>query len=188
MIGLRLASDQPLRVLALGAHCDDIEIGAGGALLQWAAGPGGMEFGAYIATSTPQRAQESRSALAALTGDGAQVTISELRDTRLPADFDALKDELSVLAGQPWDVVLCPHADDAHQDHAILGRLTPTAFRDHLILRYEIPKWDGDLGSLQPNMYVQLSAEQLERKWQVLDEHYTSQRSREWCDFETISS
>lgn len=189
MLELLLPPHRSLRVLALGAHCDDIEIGAGGALMRLAQRAAGVQFGAFVATSTPQRATECRAALAALAGSAElRVQIAELRDTRLPTDFDAVKDHLGSLAAEPWDLVLTPHADDAHQDHALLGRLTPTAFRDHLVLRYEIPKWDGDLGSLRPNLYIPLTPEQMQRKWQVLDEHYASQRSRDWWDFETISS
>jgi LmbE family N-acetylglucosaminyl deacetylase len=148
-----------------------------------------VHFGAFVATSTPERSAESRAALADLVAPAQiDIQIAELRDTRLPADFDALKDHLGAQAAQPWDLVLCPHADDAHQDHALIGRLAPTAFRNHLILRYEIPKWDGDLGSLRPNLYVPLSPERMQRKWAVLDEHYSSQRSRDWWDYETVSA
>ncbi|MGB7447689.1 MAG: PIG-L family deacetylase [Ornithinimicrobium sp.] len=189
MLDLLLGHRDPLRVLALGAHCDDIEIGAGGTLLALADRQPAVHFGAFVATSTPERAAESRAALAALVTPGqVDVTIADLRDTRLPVDFDALKDHLGALAAEPWDLVLTPHADDAHQDHALIGRLAPTAFRNHLILRYEIPKWDGDLGSLRPNLYVPLSTERMHRKWEVLDEHYTSQHSRDWWDYETISA
>lgn len=188
MLDLLLPEHAPVRVLALGAHCDDIEIGAGGTILELSRHRSGMQFGAFVATSTPQRAAESRAALSAFAGSpDISLKIAALRDTRLPADFDALKDHLSGLSTDSWDVILAPHADDAHQDHAILGRLAPTRFRDHLILRYEIPKWDGDLGSLRPNLYVPLSAEQMHRKWELLDEHYASQRSRDWWDYETIS-
>ena len=148
-----------------------------------------VQFGVFVATSTAERAAESRAALTALVAPAQiHLRIAELRDTRLPAEFDALKDHLGALAADPWDLVLAPHADDAHQDHALLGRLALTAFRDHLILRYEIPKWDGDLGMLRPNVYVPLSAAQIHRKWEVLDAHYTSQRSRDWWDFDTISA
>ncbi len=189
MLDLLLPSTTPLRVLALGAHCDDIEIGAGGIILELTGRPTEVEFGVFVATSTPQRAEESRSALTDLVGS-AKLTanIAQLRDTRHPADFDALKDYLGQLSVDAWDLVLTPHADDAHQDHAILGRLAPTAFRNHLILRYEIPKWDGDLGALRPNLYVPLSSEQMHRKWEVLNRHYVSQRARDWWDYETISS
>ncbi|CAN5463601.1 PIG-L family deacetylase [soil metagenome] len=188
MLNLVLPST-PLRVLALGAHCDDIEIGAGGLILELASRSAGTHFGGFVATSTPQRAAECRSALTALVGAAEfAVTIAGLRDTRLPADFNALKDHLAELSADSWDLILTPHADDAHQDHALLGRLTPTAFRNHLILRYEIPKWDGDLGSLRPNLYVPLSEAQLGLKWEVLNKHYVSQRGRDWWDYETISS
>lgn len=188
MLDLLLPDNAPLRVLALGAHCDDIEIGAGGTILALSARLPGVHLGAFVATSTPQRAAESKASLCDFVGsDDVTLEIANLRDTRLPADFDAVKDHLGALSAGAWDLILTPHPDDAHQDHAIMGRLAPTAFRNHLILRYEIPKWDGDLGSLRPNLYVPLTVEQVRRKWALLDEHYASQRSRDWWDYETIA-
>lgn len=188
MIGLLLPPREPLRVLAIGAHCDDVEIGAGGTVLELGSQAPALELTAFVATSTPARAAESRAALTALAGPATlSIEMAQLPDGRLPAHFDAVKDRLADLARTPWDLVLAPHADDAHQDHALLGRLTPTALRDHMILHYEVPKWDGDLGSLRPNLYVPLSAEQVQRKWDILDEHYASQRSHDWWDREIIA-
>jgi LmbE family N-acetylglucosaminyl deacetylase len=143
---------------------------------------------AFVVTSTPQRAAECRAALTALAGPAVlSIEHGELPDGRLPAHFDAVKAHLAGLADRPWDLVLAPHAEDAHQDHALLGRLAPTAFRDHVILHYEVPKWDGDLGSLRPNLYVPLSAEQVQRKWDILNEHYVSQRAHDWWDREIFA-
>lgn len=188
MIELLLPPREPLQVLAIGAHCDDIEIGAGGTLLELTRRCPAMELTAWVATSTPARAAESEAALTALAGS-ADLTIemAHLPDSRLPAHFDTVKDQLNALAGRPWDLILAPHADDAHQDHALVGRLVPTAFRDHLTLHYEVPKWDGDLGLLRPNVYVPLSVEQVQHKWDILDEHYPSQRGHDWWDREVVA-
>ena len=82
------------------------------------------------------------------------------------------------------DLILTHRRDDAHQDHREVCRLTWNTFRDHLILEYEIPKWDGDIG--QPNLYVPVSAAALERKIELLMAHFGSQRSKQWFDDETF--
>ncbi len=188
MIGLHLP-DGPLRVLAVGAHCDDIEIGAGGLLRRLVREHAAVSVGALVLTSTPERATETRSALTALLDPVLpQVTTCGLRDGRLPAQFDAVKDALADAAAAPWDLVLAPHPEDAHQDHALVGSLVPTALRDHLVLHYEIPKWDGDLGRLAPNLYVPLTAEDIETKWRLLDAHYPSQRGHDWWQRETFAA
>lgn len=188
MIETLLPTLESARILAIGAHCDDVEIGAGGTLLglcdRWA----GLELHVAVATSTPARAAECRAALGAISqGAALSLQFGDLPDGRLPAHFDMVKDQLATLSTQPWDLILVPHPEDAHQDHAMLGRLASTAFRDHLILYYEIPKWDGDLGCLQPNVYVPVTAAQIEQKWAILDEHYVSQRSHDWWDREVIT-
>lgn len=184
-----LEGGSPLRVLALGAHCDDIEIGAGGTLLTLVADRPDVAITAVVVTSTPERAVEARTALSALTAPVVpQVIIHEYPDARLPSHYDAVKDLLAELARASWDIVLCPHAHDAHQDHALLGSIVPTAFRDQLVFQYEIPKWDGDLGRLEPNIYVPLTPAKIARKWRVLDDHYVSQRHHDWWDEGTISA
>ena len=179
----------PLRVLAIGAHCDDIEIGAGGTLSAWADQARDTAFSFVVLTSTPERSVESRACLAALVAPcSAEITIHELRDSRLPDDFDRVKDILATLSATPWDVVLTHHRHDAHQDHRLLGELAPTAFRDHLLLQFEIPKWDGDLGASRPNLYQRLTPQQIARKWAALDQHYASQRNKDWWSEETFSA
>ena len=188
---LRLVPDasRPPTVLAIGAHCDDIEIGAGGTLASWAREDPSTEFTFVVLTSTSERAAESRACLAALVAPAtAAIKVHDLRDTRLPAQFDEVKDVMAHLARQPWDVVLTHQRHDAHQDHRLLGELTPTAFRDHLVLQFEVPKWDGDLGTARPNLYVPLTAEDVARKWAILDEHYPSQRGKDWWDAETFAA
>lgn len=187
MIGLHLP-EGPLRVLAVGAHCDDVEIGAGGLLRRIVHERPDVTVAADVLASTQERAAETAAALAALVAPVApRVRTHGLRDGRLPAQFDEVKDALGAAAAEPWDLVLAPHPDDAHQDHALVGGLVPTAFRDHLVLHYEIPKWDGDLGRLVPNVYLPLTAEDVESKWRLLDEHYPSQRGHDWWQRETFS-
>lgn len=180
---------RPLRVLLLGAHCDDIEIGAGGTVAALAAQRADTLFTAVILTSVPRRAAESRSCLAALAAPAQiDVRVHDLPDTRLLAHFDAVKDVLADLSRQPWDLVLTHQRYDAHQDHRLLGEFAPTAFRNHLVWQFEIPKWDGDLGTSRPNVYVPLTREQVDAKWAVLDKHYVSQRGKDWWDAQTFAA
>lgn len=180
MQSLQLPQEGPLRILALGAHPDDIEIGAG-ATIHLLAAARTVEFTAVVLTSNSVRAAETKSALQALLPEGTvEVQVHEMPDGRLPGEFDQVKDVLAPLGRSPWDIVFAPHSEDAHQDHALLGRLAPTALRDHLILHYEIPKWDGDLGRLVPNLYVPISPAVLDVKWDVLDTHHVSQRGHDW--------
>lgn len=182
-------SAQAVRVLAIGAHCDDIEIGAGGTLGKWAREDPATDFTFVVLTSTPERADESRACLrASVDPSNATIEIHELRDARLPAQFGQVKDILGGLSAHPWDVVLTHQRYDAHQDHRLLGELAPTAFRNHLVLQFEVPKWDGDLGTAGPNLYVPLTTDEVARKWAMLDAHYPSQRGKDWWDAETFTA
>lgn len=184
-------ADRPLRVLAVGAHCDDIEIGAGGTLARLAdeTGGHGVEFTAVIITSTPKRAAEATGCLTELVAPAPMTVITHgLPDSRLPSHYDQVKDILGDLSRHPWDVVFTHHDEDAHQDHRLLGTYVPTALRNHLVFSFEIPKWDGDLGRIDANVYVQLTPAQMHAKWATLDAHYVSQRPHDWWSEETFSA
>lgn len=190
MLPLRLGGDRiPHHVLAIGAHCDDIEIGAGGTLAKLAREQPDTRFTFVTLTSTGERAAESAACLAALVSPTQpDIVVHSLRDSRLPAQFDEVKDILAGLAVEPWDVVLTHDRNDAHQDHRLLGEYAPTAFRDHLLWHFEIPKWDGDLGSLRPNLYIPLGRDEVDTKWATIDKHHLSQRGRSWWDPETFKA
>ncbi len=149
MLPLRLPAhpDRPLSVLALGAHPDDIEIGAGGTLLTLAESQAGLQVRYVVLTGTPERQQEAHQAAQAFL-PGARLTIDlhTLPDGRFPAEWNAVKEALEAVAraGAP-DLILAPDASDAHQDHRTIAEIIPTVFRDSLYLAYEIPKWDGDM-------------------------------------------
>lgn len=188
-VGPRLEAGRPLRLLCLGAHCDDIEIGAGGTVVRLLSEHPGTEVTWVVFASTAARAAEAQASAAAfLEAAGTRrVTVHAYRDGFLPdawaqvkADFEALKGEV-----EP-DLVLTHHRRDAHQDHRVIAELTWNTFRDHLVLEYEIPKYDGDLG--RPNAYIALSAAQVERKVALLLEHFPSQHARRWFDAETFRS
>ena len=184
MIGLSTKLD---RVVALGAHCDDIAIGAGGTLLAICESRPGIRVDALVLSGGgTDREDEEREALRAFCpGADLDVTVHKLPDGRLPAHWDEAKSALEELrARTDPDLLLAPRTDDAHQDHRGLATLVPTAYRDHLVLGYEIVKWDGDLG--RPNAYQPLSGELADKKVRLLQQHYPSQRHRPWYDREAF--
>jgi LmbE family N-acetylglucosaminyl deacetylase len=188
MKGLRLAEPgQRLSVLCLGAHSDDIEIGAGATLLQWqAAGVRLDVLWCVLSANGPREAEARASAAEFLEGaERACIEIQHFRDGFFPAQSAEIKAWFEQLKGrfQP-DVVLTHRGDDAHQDHRELSQLAWNTFRDELILEYEIPKWDGDLG--RPNLYMPVGASAMTRKVELLMRHFGTQRSKHWFDEETF--
>lgn len=173
-----------LSVLCLGAHSDDIEIGAGGTLL------GLLEQGirlhlhwCVLSGGGGEREQEAEASATAFSAraENCHVEILRFRDGFFPEEgerikvwFEALKHRINP------DLIFTHRQDDAHQDHRQVARLTWNTFRDHLILEYEIPKWDGDMA--RPNLYMPVSASAIRRKAELLMTHFGSQRSKQWFD------
>ncbi|TDT42180.1 LmbE family N-acetylglucosaminyl deacetylase [Streptomyces sp. BK208] len=184
---IRLGAGPADRVVAVGAHCDDIAIGAGGTLLTVCRARPGVRVDALVLSGGGgEREQEERDALTAFCpGADLRVTVLKLPDGRMPAHWEEAKAAVEELRERTEpDLVLSPRTDDAHQDHRGLAKLMTTAFRDHLVLRYEIVKWDGDLG--RPSAYQPLTPEVAEEKVRLLQEHYPSQRHRPWYDREAF--
>jgi LmbE family N-acetylglucosaminyl deacetylase len=178
---------QTLKVLCLGAHSDDIEIGVGGTLLGWIAGGARLDVHwCVLSARGPRRAEAMAGAAAVLAGTVAQkVECAEFRDGYFPYQGAEIKSWIEGL--KRWvdpDIVFTHRSDDAHQDHREVCRLTWNAFRDHTILEYEIPKWDGDLG--RPNCYIAMSEETMERKIALLQNCFGTQRSKDWFDADTF--
>lgn len=183
MIALSLPP-RPLTVLCLGAHPDDIEIGCGATQLVLAERLS-TTVHQVVLTGTPDRLDEAADAARAFWGDTVSVylTTRELPDGRLPAHWDEVKQTLEEVAtGITPDLVLAPSVDDSHQDHRLVGRLVSTVWRDSLVLYYEIPKWDGDLGPR--THYIPLTETQARRKVELLNRCFPSQRIRDWWDDE----
>jgi LmbE family N-acetylglucosaminyl deacetylase len=171
----------PQRILALGAHCDDIEIGCGGTLLRLVAERPRLEVLWVVFSSAPERAAEARGSAAAFLEGVARTTVvvREYRDGFLPYSGGAAKDEFEALKRQfSPDVVFTHYREDRHQDHRLVSELTWNTWRSHLILEYEIPKYDGDFGS--PNFFASLPASVLERKVDLLMRHFASQAGKPW--------
>lgn len=186
-LNLGVGASEPLRVLALGAHCDDVEIGCGGTLTRLARWAGGLEVRYEVFSSTPQRAEEARAAAIDLLrrAHAVKIWVGEYRESYFPYVGDEIKDRFELIKAE-FDphLVLTHQRQDRHQDHRTISDLTWNTFRDHLILEYEIPKWDGDMGT--PNVFVPLSAEDVTNKLRVLGQHYPSQLDKPWYDDDTF--
>lgn len=179
-----MGSGAGLVVLALGAHPDDIELGCGGTLLQLAQQRAAV-IRSVVLTGTRERAEEAARAAAAVS-PAVSLTVLDLPDGRMPARWEQVKDALEAIAQDVSpDLVLAPRKDDAHQDHRTLAEVVPTVFRAATVLGYEIHKSDGDRGRC--NTYVPLSAEVLERKWELLHDSFPSQHGRAWWDREVVA-
>lgn len=184
---LDVPAGEPLRVLCLGAHCDDIEIGCGGTVQHLIARPGGIVCRWCVFSSTPEREREARAAAGDLLQGvvGSTVEIHAYRESYFPYVGDQIKDRFEEIRREfEPDLVLTHYRHDRHQDHRVLSDLTWNTFRDHLILEYEIPKWDGDLGT--PNVFVPLEEEQARRKVRVVLDRFASQRTKAWFDEEAF--
>jgi LmbE family N-acetylglucosaminyl deacetylase len=185
---LQLAkAGERLSILCLGAHSDDIEIGVGATLLSLIERGVLLDVHWCVLSGTGEREKEARgSAADFLEGAGkAQVEIKSFKDGFFPEHGEGIKLWFESLKSQVSpDVIFTHYHDDAHQDHRQVCRLTWNTFRDHVILEYEIPKWDGDFG--QPNLYIPVPTRAIQRKIELLNLHFGSQRSKQWFDSETF--
>jgi LmbE family N-acetylglucosaminyl deacetylase len=183
---LGIAPDRPLSILVIGAHPDDIEIGAGGTLLTLAQRQPGLTAHYVVLTGTAHRRDEAREAARSfLPGADLTVDLHDLPEGRLPAVWEQAKNVLEQVARScSPDLVIAPSRDDAHQDHRTIAEIVPTVFRDQLYLAYEIPKWDGDFG--RPGTYFALTAEVARRKVELLHKCFPSQQHRDWWDDEVF--
>jgi LmbE family N-acetylglucosaminyl deacetylase len=179
-------ADRPLRVLALGAHGDDIEIGCGATILRLAAEYPALSVDWVVCSATgPRRAEAEAGALAFLDGVGdRRVDLGSFRDGFLPYAGGEVKEFFEGLKDRRPDVVLTNHRHDLHQDHRLVCELTWNTFRDHLILEYEVPKYDGDLGA--PGAFVHVPEDVAHRKVDRLLDVYGSQREKRWFTGDTF--
>jgi len=174
-------ADGARRVLALGAHSDDIEIGCGGTLLRLVAERPDLEVTWVVFCSTPERAREAEaSAEKFLAGASRKrIVVKSHRDGFLPMEWAAVKEEFEELKREVSpDVILSHYREDRHQDHRVVSELTWNTWRNHPILEFEIPKYDGDFGA--PAAFVPLSAATLERKIQLILEAFPTQAGKAW--------
>ncbi len=177
----------PLKLLCLGAHSDDIEIGCGGTVLRLLSEHPGSSVHWAVFSANEEREVEARASAAAFLSQAGHstVVVKQFRESFFPAQWTAIKDTFEELrrACDP-DLVLCHHPTDLHQDHRVIAELAWNTFRNHLIWSYEIPKYDGDLGT--PNLFVPISRALADRKVALLLQHFPSQSARGWFRADTF--
>jgi LmbE family N-acetylglucosaminyl deacetylase len=177
---------EPIRLLCLGAHSDDIEIGCGGTILRILAERPVVVRWIVFSGDTARGTEASNSAAAVLQNvSEKQIEVLGFRDGYFPSQRADIKDRFEAIK-RDFDpsLILTHRQDDAHQDHRLLAELTFNTFRNHLVLEYEIPKYDGDLGN--PNFFVPLTRAQLQRKIDTISHHFVSQKGRSWFVDETF--
>lgn len=175
------------RLLCLGAHSDDIEIGAGATVSRILRENPDIEVTWCVLSGNDVRQNEAREAAARLLNGNSRpsIILNNFSDSFFPERREEIKKffEQKLKPSDP-DLILTHSGADAHQDHRVVSELTWNSFRSHQIWEYEIPKWDGDL--LKPNLYVPLDPEDVTRKVDTLREVFSSQRSKHWFDEETF--
>lgn len=185
----RAPTDRPLHLLCIGAHSDDLEIGCGGTLLTWLGGDQPLHVTWVVLTANGTRAAEASASARTLLkrARSRKIVLGELRDGFLPAQYEAAKSFFESLKahGEP-DLIFTHRLEDRHQDHRLAAELTWNTWRNHLILEYEVLKYEGDLG--QPNMFVPLRPAVAQRKAEHLKRHFSSQRAKHWFDESSFSS
>lgn len=188
MLSLNLSaiSSSPLKLLCLGSHSDDIEIGCGGAILRLQAQYPNAEFVWVVFSAGKERELEARKSAGLFleAANKKEIIINDFPDGYFPFDGAKIKDVFESLKRVSPDLILTHTRKDAHQDHRLVSELTWNTFRDHLILEYEIPKYDGDLG--QPGVFVPLDRQIYEKKVRFLLDAFQTQRTKRWFSEETF--
>jgi LmbE family N-acetylglucosaminyl deacetylase len=187
-LNLRARSGTPLRILCFGAHSDDLEIGCGGLILSTLASGADVDVEWVVLSADTVREREAHcSARSFLQGARrAHVTVRQFTDGCFPFEGAAIKEEFERLKHTlpAPDLVLTHYRDDRHQDHRLISDLTWNTFRDQLVLEYEIPKYDGDLGA--PNTFVPLDRATSRRKAEYIERAFASQRDKHWFTSDTF--
>jgi LmbE family N-acetylglucosaminyl deacetylase len=176
----------PLRILCLGAHSDDIEIGCGGTILRLLSSHREVEIFWVVFGARDDRAREAHNSAGLFLNCAKKkdVIVKGFRDGYFPFEGTQIKDYFEELKPAELDLIFTHRRKDAHQDHRLIAELTWNTFRNHLILEYEIPKYDGDLG--QPNLFVPLDQEIYEKKVNYIVEAFETQRSKQWFGKDTF--
>jgi LmbE family N-acetylglucosaminyl deacetylase len=185
----QIASGPVRKILCLGAHSDDIEIGVGGTILRLVALHPDLEVRWVVFSAPGPRAEEAqRSAEEFLASVGhKQIRIGSFRESYFPSEWPLIKDWFEqIKADFDPDIVFTHYRDDRHQDHRILSDLAWNTYRNHLILEYEILKYDGDLGA--PNLFIPLSEELAARKIDLLLKHFRTQATKHWFTGDTFAA
>jgi LmbE family N-acetylglucosaminyl deacetylase len=191
MIGLQIADidEHGMDILFLGAHSDDIEIGCGGTVLNLLKK---YKIGKIVWVVFCSNENRKKEAIASAekfldSVNNKEIRVMSFRDGFLPDVWSDVKEEFeSVKREFNPDLIFTHTRDDRHQDHRIVSDLTWNTFRNHMILEYEIPKYDGDLST--PSLYVEIDGETADRKKSMILESFQSQQNKHWLDAELLSS
>jgi LmbE family N-acetylglucosaminyl deacetylase len=186
-ISFGLGQAAPLQLVCLGAHSDDIEIGCGGTILKLLGAYPGSTVTWVVFSGSEARQAEARASAADFLNSAAtaNVIVHGFKESYFPSAGAEIKDRFEELKRSVIpDLVFAHHRHDLHQDHRTIAELTWNTFRSHMIVEYEIPKYEGDLG--HPNLFVPLTRAQSTRKVQLLTKHFASQAGRTWFRPETF--
>lgn len=188
---LRLAPEprkgKALKLLCVGAHSDDLEIGCGATVLTWLASMPAVEVTWFVLGAEGDRASEARRSAQALLRRAAasKIIVADFRDCYMQSQYADVKSRFEeVRRDTDPDVIFTHRLEDRHQDHRLAAELTWNTWRNHLVLEYEIPKYEGDLAT--PNAYVPASAAVVRRKTEHLKRFFSSQRSKDWFTDDTF--
>ena len=182
-LSLPETNGQPVQILCLGAHSDDIEIGCGGTILRFREQYPASKFHWFVLSAKGPREEEAQKSAALFTGSRA--ILKAFRDGYMPFEAGRIKDffeELKTMVSP--DIIFTHNGKDAHQDHRLLSELTWNTFRNHLILEYEIPKYDGDMG--RPNVFAPLTDRQYQKKVANIMDTFETQHNKPWFQPETF--
>ena len=180
-LSLLAAARQVKRVLAIGCHADDIEIGCGGTLLALTRSQPALHVTWVVLAASGSRAEEARKSASAFLGDAStDIRVLEFRESFLPYIGGDVKEAFETLKDVEPDLILTHTRHDLHQDHRLACELTWNTFRNHLILEYEIPKYDGDLGT--PNVFVPVSGDLAREKARLIHNAFGSQQGKHWFE------
>jgi LmbE family N-acetylglucosaminyl deacetylase len=184
MLSLPIAGAR--RFLFIGAHSDDIEIGCGGTILTLLGGRSDVQVLWVVFSAGGQRTGEAQRSAQAMLPKGSQrdIRVFDFRTSYFPSQAVEIKECFETLKRFAPDVVFTHCVDDRHQDHKVLADLTWNTFRDHMILEYEIPKYEGDLG--HPNVYVPLTKAVAQKKARHLCRHFQTQGNKHWFSEDTF--
>jgi len=189
MLHLNFASrPNGLKILCLGAHCDDIEIGCGGTLLRLTNEYTIQNLKWLVFTSNKERSAEAMLSAEHFVQQckEKEIIIKNFKDGHLPFEAEQIKNFIEGFKSFDPDIIFTHYRHDLHQDHRTICELTWNTFRNHLIFEYEIPKYDGDLGS--PNWFVTIGTEVAQKKVQTITSCFQSQVGKQWFDNETFFS
>lgn len=177
---------EPLRVLCLAAHADDIEIGAGATLLRLQAERPVIVRAVVFSATAERRAEQEQASKMLFEGSSEwDLEVHDFRESFFPDQWAAVKSAVHANTAFAPDLVFTHRLDDRHQDHATVAELTWHSFRDHLVLQYEIPKYEGDLG--RPTTYVPVDDATIARKVEIIRTAFASQADKPWFDAETFT-